>query len=302
MNSRKRKVKAIILCGGEATRQRPVTLGVPKSLLCIYDKPLCYFPISVAMLAGIKDILIICTSYAKPMFEHLLGDGSKVGVNISFAIQDKANGIAEAFIIGKDFIGDDDVCLILGDNIFYGAGLTKQLKDTVKHLLTNEDSSSFIFTYHVKEEEAKRFGIVEFDDEGKCISIEEKPQVPKSQEASVGLYFYTNDVIDKALKLTPSKRGELEITDINKSYLNENRLVAIPFNRGTCWCDSGEFDSLLDACNFVATIERMQGLQIACLEEIAYKNKWITKEQLLEIGNSMKNNSYGKYILNLIRE
>ena len=293
-------MKGIILAGGAGTRLHPITKGISKQLLPIYDKPMIYYPMSVLMFAGIRDILIITTPEEQQMFKRLLGDGSEFGVSLEYATQEKPNGIAEAFIIGKDFIGDDAVCLILGDNIFHGSGLTTMLRKAAFNAEQNKQAT--IFGYYVND--PKRYGVVEFTETLKdCYvakSIEEKPEKPKSNYAVVGLYFYPNDVVNIVKEIKPSNRGELEITSVNNSYLNENTLSLQLFNRGFAWFDTGTFDSLSEASNYIETIEKRQGLQIACLEEIAYYNGWISKEKLTEAGERMKKNDYGKYILNII--
>lgn len=288
-------MKGIVLAGGTGTRLYPVTIAVSKQLLPIYDKPMIYYPISVLMLAGIKDILIISTPDDLSCFKRLLGDGSQFGVNFSYAIQESPNGIAEAFIIGEEFIGDDSVCLILGDNIFYGNGLSNILHEAIKD---TENNKSVIFGYNVSDPE--RYGVATFDNELNVTSIEEKPINPKSNYAVVGIYFYPNEVINIAKTIKPSKRGELEITEVNNIFMNKYGLKISLLGRGFAWLDTGTFDSFIDASNFVSTVENRQNQKIACLEEIAYNNGWISKEQLIEIANKMKNNQYGKYLLNLI--
>jgi glucose-1-phosphate thymidylyltransferase len=288
-------MKGIVLAGGTGTRLYPVTIAVSKQLLPIYDKPMIYYPISVLMLAGIKDILIISTPDDLPCFKRLLDDGSQFGVNFSYAIQESPNGIAEAFIIGEEFIGDDSVCLILGDNIFYGNGLSNILHEAIKN---TENNKSVIFGYNVSDPE--RYGVATFDNELNVTSIEEKPINPKSNYAVVGLYFYPNEVINIAKTIKPSKRGELEITEVNNIFMNKYGLKISLLGRGFTWLDTGTFDSFIDASNFVSTVENRQNQKIACLEEIAYNNGWISKEQLIEIANKMKNNQYGKYLMNLI--
>ena len=288
-------MKGIVLAGGTGTRLYPVTIAVSKQLLPIYDKPMIYYPISVLMLAGIKDILIISTPDDLPCFKRLLGDGSQFGVNFSYAIQESPNGIAEAFIIGEEFIGDDSVCLILGDNIFYGNGLSNILYEAIKD---TENNKSVIFGYNVSDPE--RYGVATFDNELNVTSIEEKPNNPKSNYAVVGIYFYPNEVINIAKTIKPSKRGELEITEVNNIFMNKYGLKISLLGRGFTWLDTGTFDSFIDASNFVSTVENRQNQKIACLEEIAYNNGWISKEQLINIANKMKNNQYGKYLMNLI--
>ena len=291
-------MKGIILAGGSGTRLYPLTKAVSKQLLPVYDKPMIYYPLSVLMLAGIQEVLIISTEEDLPRFELLLGNGSSIGMNLKYSIQSSPDGIAQAFIIGKDFIGQDSVTLILGDNIFYGQGITDFLEVGIIEASTKNLAT--VFGYHVKN--PSRYGVVEFNQIGRVVSIEEKPIKPKSNYAVTGLYFYPNDVVKKALKLTPSKRGELEITDLNKIYLNENRLKVQLFGRGYAWLDTGEHDELLEASTFIETIERRQGLKVACLEEIAFDKGFISKEKLLTIANKMKNNQYGRYLLQHIED
>ena len=288
-------MKGIILAGGSGTRLYPLTRSVSKQLLPIYDKPMIYYPLSILMLAGIKEILIISTPEDLPKFENLLGDGSNIGMKLEYKSQPSPDGLAQAFIIGKDFIGKDSVSLILGDNIFYGQGLTELLSDAVSNV--NNKHMATVFGYHVKE--PSRYGVVEFDEFNNAISIEEKPVNPKSNYAVTGLYFYPNDVVDKALLVTPSKRGELEITSINEMYLNENRLRVNLFGRGYAWLDTGAHEDLLEASMFIETIERRQGLKVACIEEIAFEKGYISREKLIEIASVMKNNQYGQYLLDL---
>ncbi|WP_025209229.1 glucose-1-phosphate thymidylyltransferase RfbA [Hippea sp. KM1] len=288
-------MKGIILAGGSGTRLYPVTEIVSKQLLPIYDKPMVYYPLSVLMLAGIRDILIITTSRDLPLFKRLLKDGSDWGVKISYEEQLRPNGIAEAFIIGEEFIGDDSVCLILGDNIFFGQGLTQILQDSTK--LKN---GAIIFGYKVHDPE--RFGVVEFDEEMNVVSLEEKPKNPKSNYAVVGLYFYDNEVIEIAKNIKPSDRGELEITSVNLEYLKRNKLRVKLLGRGFAWFDAGTHDSLLNASHFVATIEKRQGYKIACLEEIALRNKWISKEKLRVKIQHLSNSVYGKYLEEILEE
>lgn len=292
-----KQTKAIILAGGAGTRLNPLTKGVSKQLLPVYDKPMIYFPLSIPMLAGIRDILIITTPEDNVNFRRLLGDGKQFGINISYEIQNAPNGLAEAFIIGKDFIGEDNVMLILGDNMFYSAGLTQQIVSAINWAMIVENPYATIFGYHVDDPE--RYGVAEFDKYGRCISIEEKPLHPKSNYAIPGLYIYPNDVVEKVLDVKPSARGELEITSINQMYLKENRLKVEKMQRGSVWFDTGTFDSLMEAASFVQTIEKRQGIQIACLEEIAFNKEWINKDRLKEIGESMKKNTYGQYLLRL---
>jgi len=289
-------MKGIILAGGSGTRLYPITKGVSKQLLPIYDKPMIYYPLSVLMLAGIKEILIISTGEDMPRFENLLGDGSSIGIRIEYMIQPSPDGIAQSFILGQEFIGTDPVVLILGDNIFYGQGITDFLENAISDVINHNFAT--IFGYHVKN--PSRYGVVEFNQSGKVVSLEEKPSIPKSSYAITGLYFYPNDVINHALKLTPSDRGELEITDINKNYLNEGRLAVQVFGRGYAWLDTGEHDELLGASTFIETIEKRQGLKVACIEEIAFDKGYISKKQLLSVANEMSKNQYGQYLLNLI--
>jgi len=288
-------MKGIILAGGTGTRLYPLTISISKQLLPIYDKPMIYYPLSVLMLAGIKEILIISTPHDLPQFKNLLGDGTNIGIKLEYKVQPSPDGLAQAFIIGKEFIGDDSVALILGDNIFYGQGLSDLLTDAVSNVQDNNIAS--IFGFHVKE--PSRYGVVEFDKSNKAISIEEKPLEPKSNYAVTGLYFYPNDVIKKADSVTPSARGELEITSINEMYLYDNRLKVNLLGRGYAWLDTGSHEDLLEAAQFIETIERRQGLKVACIEEIAFDKGYISKEKLLSIANEMKNNQYGQYLLNL---
>jgi len=288
-------MKGIILAGGAGTRLYPITKSISKQIIPIYDKPMIYYPLSVLMLAGLRDVLIISTPKDIHLYQDLLEDGSQLGINITYAIQPSPDGLAQAFIIGEQFIGDDSACLVLGDNIFFGYGLTGLLMDAAK--LTD---GSIVFGYHVNDPE--RYGVVEFDESGKVLSIEEKPKEPKSNYAVVGLYFYGNDVIQKAKNLKPSSRGELEITDLNRLYLNEDRLQVKLLGRGMAWLDTGTHESLLDASNYIATIENRQGLKVACLEEIAYRKGYITKEQLIELAEPLKKNQYGQYLLAIAKE
>ena len=288
-------MKGIILAGGTVSRLYPLTRSISKQLLPIYDKPMIYYPLSVLMLAGIKEILIISTPHDLPQFKNLLGDGTNIGIKLEYKVQPSPDGLAQAFIIGKEFIGDDSVALILGDNIFYGQGLTDLLTDAVSNVQDNNIAS--IFGFHVKE--PSRYGVVEFDKSNKAISIEEKPLEPKSNYAVTGLYFYPNDVIKKADSVTPSARGELEITSINEMYLYDNRLKVNLLGRGYAWLDTGAHEDLLEAAQFIEIIERRQGLKVACIEEIAFDKGYISKEKLLSIANEMKNNQYGQYLLNL---
>ena len=286
-------MKGIVLAGGAGTRLHPITMGVSKQLLPVYDKPMIYYPVSVLMLAGIRDILIITTPEDQPAFIRLLGDGSRFGINLSYAVQPSPDGLAQAFIIGEKFIGQDNVCLILGDNIFYGANLGDLVQSAAART-----SGATVFGYYVRD--PQRFGVVEFDENFKALSIEEKPQAPKSNYAVTGLYFYDNDVIGIAKSLKPSARGELEITDVNNAYLRRGDLRVIRLGRGYAWLDTGTHDSLLDAANFIRTIETRQGLQVACLQEIAFMNKWMTSAQILDsIGNLLKT-EYGQYLKRLV--
>lgn len=287
-------MKGIILAGGRGTRLYPVTKAISKQIIPIYDKPMIYYPLSVLMLAEIRDILIISTQHDIDFFKELLGNGEDIGLNISYAVQKEPNGIAEAFLIGEDFIKEDSCALVLGDNIFYGHGFTGMLKKAKL-----QQKGATIFGYYVNN--PKEFGVVEFDSEDNVISLEEKPSIPKSNYAIPGLYFYDNTVIDKAKRVVPSKRGELEITAINKMYLDEKNLKVINMGRGLAWLDTGTHEGLLEASNFVKTIQTRQGIMIACLEEIAYNNTWISKEKLKEIAEKLLNSSYGKYLLTLIK-
>jgi len=288
-------MKGIILAGGSGTRLYPLTRSVSKQLLPIYDKPMIYYPLSILMLAGIQEILIISTPEDLSKFENLLGDGSNIGIKLEYESQPSPDGLAQAFIIGERFIGKDSVALILGDNIFYGQGLTDLLTDAVSNVTSNNMAT--VFGYHVKE--PSKYGVVEFDKSNKAISIEEKPLNPKSNYAVTGLYFYPNDVVNKAHSVTPSGRGELEITTVNEMYLKENRLRVKLFGRGYAWLDTGAHEDLLEASKFIETIERRQGLKVACIEEIAFEKGYISKKQLLAIANVMKSNQYGQYLLSL---
>lgn len=288
-------MKGIILAGGSGTRLYPVTKAISKQISPIYDKPLIYYPLSVLMLAGIKDILIISTPRDIGTFEELLGNGSDLGLKIEYAIQEHPNGLAEAFIIGENFIGDDACALVLGDNMFYGHGLTGIVKEAAKR-----ETGATIFGYYVND--PKSFGVVEFDENGKAISLEEKPAVPKSNFAIPGLYFYDNTVVEKAKAVNPSHRGELEITTLNEMYLNEGTLNVLSLGRGMAWLDTGTHDGLLEASNFVKTIQSRQGVMVACLEEIAYKNRWISKEKVEELAKPLLKSHYGEYLMNLIKE
>lgn len=285
------------MAGGSGTRLYPITKGVSKQLLPIYDKPMVYYPLSVLMLAGIRDILIISTPQDLPSFRRLLGDGSDYGVRFSYAEQPSPDGLAQAFIIGEKFVGDDSVCLVLGDNIFHGAGLSDMLRDAVRNA---EAGKATVFGYWVDDPE--RYGVAEFDKEGNCLSIEEKPQHPKSNYAVVGLYFYPNKVVDVAKHIKPSARGELEITTVNQRFLEDGELKVCTLKRGFAWLDTGTHDSLADASIFVEVIEKRQGLKIACLEGIAYRNGWITEEKMRSLAQPMIKNQYGKYLLKVIDE
>lgn len=289
-------MKGIVLAGGSGTRLYPVTKGISKQLVPIYDKPMIYYPISVLMLAGIKEILIISTPHDLPMFERLLGSGEEIGVKFSYAEQPSPDGLAQAFIIGEEFIGDDSVCLVLGDNIFYGQGFTGMLKDALEK--TSAMNCATLFAYAVKDPE--RYGVVAFNDDGKAFDIEEKPSQPKSNYAVTGLYFYPNDVIEVAKNIKPSPRGELEITTVNQHYLNQDRVMVKTLGRGFAWLDTGTPASMLDASNFIATVETCQGVQVAALEEIAYRKGWIDDKQLRKLAKPLAKNDYGKYLLNLI--
>lgn len=289
-------MKGIVLAGGSGTRLYPITKGVSKQLLPVFDKPMVYYPISVLMLAGIRDILIITTPEDSPAFRRLLGDGSDYGVNLSYAVQPRPEGLAQAFIIGKEFIGNDSVCLVLGDNIFYGSGFTAKLREAVTN--AEERGLATIFGYWVSD--PQRYGVAEFDANGKCLSIEEKPQHPKSNYAVVGLYFYPNKVVGIAENVKPSGRGELEITSVNQSFLECDELAVQLLGRGFAWLDTGTHDSLSEASTFIEVIEKRQGLKIACLEAIAYRRGWISDEKLREVAAPMIKNQYGQYLINLI--
>ncbi len=291
-------MKGIVLAGGSGTRLYPITKGVSKQLLPIYDKPMVYYPISVLMLAGIKDILIISTPQDLPGFRRLLGDGSDYGVHFEYAEQPSPDGLAQAFIIGEQFIGDDSVCLVLGDNIFHGAGFSKMLKEAVR--AADEDAKATVFGYWVHDPE--RYGVAEFDKEGNCLSIEEKPTEPKSNYAVVGLYFYPNKVVEVAKNIKPSARGELEITTVNQQFLQDKELKVQTLGRGFAWLDTGTHDSLAEASTFVEVIEKRQGLKVACLESIAYRKGWISEEKMRELAQPMIKNQYGQYLLHVIDE
>lgn len=286
-------MKGIILAGGSGTRLYPITKGVSKQLTPIYDKPMIYYPLSVLMLAGVKEILIITTPEDQSNFINLLGDGSDLGIKFSYVIQPSPDGLAQAFILGEKFLDGDDACLVLGDNIFYGHGLTNLLAQSVKNI--KDENKATVFGYYVKDPE--RYGVAEFNDNGDVISIEEKPKEPKSNYAVVGLYFYPNDVVKKAKNVKPSNRGELEITTLNQDYLNENRLKVELMGRGYAWLDTGTHESLLEASSFIQTIENRQSLKVACLEEIAYEMGYISKEKLLELAEPLKKNQYGQYLI-----
>ena len=290
-----KKYKGIVLAGGSGTRLHPITRGISKQLLPVYDKPMIYYPLSVLMLAGIKDILIITTPEDSLSFKRMLGDGSAFGVNLQYAVQPSPDGLAQAFIIGEDFIGDDNVCLILGDNIFYGADLTSKLAEAVER-----EKGATVYGYWVADPE--RFGVVEFDDAGHAVSIEEKPVKPHSNYAVTGLYFYDNNVVDIAKNIKPSARGELEITTVNEVYLKRQMLNVVKLGRGFAWLDTGTHDSLLEAGQFVQTLEHRTALKVACLEEIAYGNGWITREKLFSISEGLIKTGYGQYLSSLIKE
>lgn len=291
-------MKGIVLAGGSGTRLYPITKGVSKQLIPIYDKPMVYYPISVLMLAGIRDILIISTPYDLPGFKRLLGDGSDYGVHFEYAEQPSPDGLAQAFLIGEKFIGDDSVCLVLGDNIFHGMGFTKMLKDAVKNAEQNQKAT--VFGYWVNDPE--RYGVAEFDKDGNCLSIEEKPKEPKSNYAVVGLYFYPNKVVHVAKNIKPSARGELEITTVNQWFLNDKELMVQTLGRGFAWLDTGTHDSLSEASTFIEVIEKRQGLKVACLEGIAYRQGWISTEKMRELAQPMIKNQYGQYLLKVIDE
>lgn len=291
-------MKGIVLAGGSGTRLYPITKGISKQLMPIYDKPMVYYPISVLMLAGIRDILIISTPYDLPGFKRLLGDGSDYGVRFTYAEQPSPDGLAQAFTIGKEFIGDDSVCLVLGDNIFQGNGFTAKLKEAVR--VAEEEKKATVFGYWVNDPE--RYGVAEFDKEGNCLSIEEKPEQPKSNYAVVGLYFYPNKVVDVASKIEPSARGEYEITTVNQWFLRDNELKVQTLGRGFAWLDTGTHDSLSEASTYIEVLEKRQGLKVACLEGIAYRQGWIDEERMRELAKPMLKNQYGQYLLKVIEE
>ena len=288
-------MKGIVLAGGSGTRLYPITKGISKQLIPIFDKPMIYYPVSVLMLAGIRDILIISTPHDLPGFKRLLGDGSEIGVRFEYAEQPSPDGLAQAFIIGEKFIGDDSVCLVLGDNIFYGSGFSALLRQSVEN--AEKNNLATVFGYYVNDPE--RYGVAEFDNEGNCLSIEEKPEKPKSNYAVVGLYFYPNSVVEIAKNIKPSARGELEITTVNQVYLKKEQLKVLPLQRGFAWLDTGTHDSLSEASTFIEVIEKRQGLKVACLEEIAYKRGWITIDQVHELAKPMIKNGYGQYLMSL---
>jgi glucose-1-phosphate thymidylyltransferase len=291
-------MKGIILAGGSGTRLYPITRGVSKQLTPIYDKPMIYYPLSVLMLAGIKEVLIISTPEDLPRFQDLLGDGSDIGMQFEYVVQPAPEGLAQAFILGEEFLDGDDACLVLGDNIFYGQGLTKLLAKSVRN--AKERNKATVFGYYVNDPE--RYGVAEFNEDGDVISIEEKPQNPKSNYAVVGLYFYPNDVVEKAKTVKPSARGELEITTLNQMYLEEESLRVKTMGRGYAWLDTGTHESLLEASNFIQTIEKRQGLKVACIEEIAYEMGYISKDQLVKLAQALKKNQYGQYLLRRAKE
>lgn len=288
-------MKGIVLAGGSGTRLYPITKSISKQIIPVYDKPMIYYPLSVLMLAGIREILIISTPHDIHLYENLLGTGSDLGIELTYAIQPSPDGLAQAFIIGEEFIGNDSVCMILGDNIFYGFDFSRTLREAA-----TLNDGAIVFGYYVNDPE--RYGVAEFDKDGKVLSLEEKPAVPKSNYAVTGLYFYSNDVVGKAKGLKPSKRGELEITDLNRLYLEEERLSLKMMGRGMAWLDTGTHDSLLEASNFISTIENRQGLKVACLEEIAYRYGYINKEQLLALAEPLKKNHYGEYLIKIANE
>lgn len=289
-------MKGIILAGGSGTRLYPITRGVSKQLIPVYDKPMVYYPLSVLMLAGIREVLVITTPEDQGSFQRLLGDGSELGMRFEYVVQPSPDGLAQAFILGRDFIGDDDVCLILGDNIYYGHELGRLLQSAVAN--ARNDNKATVFGYHVQD--PQRYGVVEFDAEGSVVGIEEKPQQPKSNFAVTGLYFYPNDVVQKAVEVKPSARGELEITTVNQMFLAEGRLMLEKMGRGYAWLDTGTHESLLEASAFIETIEKRQGLKVACLEEIAFDMGYISREQVLELARPLEKNQYGQYLLRLV--
>jgi len=291
-------MKGIILAGGSGVRLYPLTKVVSKQLLPIYDKPMIYYPLSILMLSGIQEVLIISTPKDLPRFEQLLGDGDNIGMKFEYIVQPSPDGIAQAFVLGKDFIGDDDVCLILGDNIYYGQGISAMLSNAVMN--AKDKNTATVFGYHVQDPE--RYGVVDFDNNGKALSIEEKPNKPKSNYVVTGLYFYPNDVVKKAAEIVPSDRGELEITTVNQMYLNEERLTVELMGRGFAWLDTGTHESLLEASTFIETIERRQGLKVACIEEISFEQGYISKEQLIELAQPLAKNQYGQYLLRCAEE
>ncbi len=291
-------MKGIILAGGSGTRLYPLTKGVSKQLMPIYDKPMIYYPLSILMLSGIQEVLIISTPEDLPRFEQLLGDGGNIGMKFEYIVQPSPDGLAQAFVLGKDFIDDDEACLILGDNIYYGHGISVMLSNAVMN--AKDKNMATIFGYHVQDPE--RYGVVDFDNSGKALSIEEKPDKPKSNYAVTGLYFYPNDVVKKAAEVVPSDRGELEITTVNQMYLSEERLTVELMGRGFAWLDTGTHEDLLEASTFIETIERRQGLKVACLEEIAFEQGYISKEQLIELAQPLAKNQYGQYLLRCAEE
>jgi len=291
-------MKGIILAGGSGTRLYPLTKGVSKQLMPIYDKPMIYYPLSVLMLSGIQEVLIISTPEDLPRFEQLLGDGGHIGMKFEYIVQPSPDGLAQAFVLGKNFIGDDDACLVLGDNIYYGHGITGMLSNAVMN--AKDKNMATVFGYHVQDPE--RYGVVDFDNAGKALSIEEKPDKPKSNYVVTGLYFYPNDVVKKVAEIAPSDRGELEITTVNQMYLSEERLTVELMGRGFAWLDTGTHENLLEASTFIETIERRQGLKVACIEEIAYEKGYITKEQLKELAQPLAKNQYGQYLLRRAEE
>jgi len=296
--TKKTKMKGIILAGGSGTRLYPITKTISKQLMPIYDKPMIYYPLSVLMLAGIQEVLIISTPEDLPKFEHLLGNGSDIGMEFSYKVQPSPDGLAQAFLLGKDFINDDDVCLILGDNIYYGHGMTDMLANAVSN--AKDKNMATVFGYHVKDPE--RYGVVDFDATGKALSIEEKPENPKSNYAVTGLYFYPNDVVKKVVEVVPSNRGELEITSVNQMYLSDGRLNVELMGRGYAWLDTGTHDSLLEASTFIEIIERRQGLKVACIEEIAFEKGYINKAQLVKLAQPIAKNQYGQYLIKCAEE